>query len=43
MERHRADLEQMGVKLIEEALTPDYYDEGEDALYQVYEIKPDEE
>jgi len=33
----------MGVKLIEEALTPDYYDEGEDALYQVYEIKPDEE
>src|SRR3989344_3359570 len=40
---HRADLEQMGVKLIEEALTPDYYDEGEDALYQVYEIKPDGE
>ena len=39
MERYRADLKQMGVKLIEGALTPNYYDEGEDALYQVYEIK----
>jgi len=44
MERHRANLEQMGVRLIEneEALVPNYYDEGEDALYQVYEVKPDE-
>lgn len=41
MERHRAELEQMGVKLIEEALTPNYYDEGEDALYQVYQISAD--
>lgn len=41
MERHRAELEQMGVKLIEEALTPNYYDEDEDALYQVYQISED--
>ena len=39
MERYRADLKQMGVKLIEGALTPNYYDEGEDALYRVYEVK----
>lgn len=39
MERNRALLEEMGVKLIEEALVPDYFDEGEDALYQVYEVR----
>lgn len=39
MANHHADLEGLGVKLIEEALVPDYYDEGEDSLYQVYEIK----
>ncbi|MFA6322969.1 MAG: GNAT family N-acetyltransferase [Candidatus Buchananbacteria bacterium] len=39
MDRHKEDLESLGVKLIEEALVPDYYDEGEDALYQIYEIK----
>jgi len=38
MASHRADLENLGVKLIEEALVPNYYDEGEDALYQVYQI-----
>jgi ribosomal protein S18 acetylase RimI-like enzyme len=38
MEKLREDLEKEGVKLIEEALVPDYYDEGEDALYQVYEV-----
>ena len=41
MERHKRDLEDTGVKLIEEALVADYYDEGDDALYQVYEIKND--
>lgn len=41
MERHRQDIEWMDVKLIEEALVVDYYDEGEDALYQVYEVKND--
>ena len=39
MERHRNELEQIGVKLIEEVLVADYYDEGEDALYKVYEVK----
>ncbi|MCK6462610.1 MAG: GNAT family N-acetyltransferase [Candidatus Pacebacteria bacterium] len=39
LERHRQDLEEIGVKLIEEALVADYYDEGEDALYQVYEVR----
>ncbi|MEK7157867.1 MAG: GNAT family N-acetyltransferase, partial [Patescibacteria group bacterium] len=39
MERHRQELEQIGVRLIEEALVADYYDEGEDALYQVYEVE----
>ncbi|MEK7538531.1 MAG: GNAT family N-acetyltransferase, partial [Patescibacteria group bacterium] len=38
MEKHRDDMDQMGVKMIEEALVPDYYDEGVDALYSVYQI-----
>lgn len=38
MEKHKEDLERLGLKLVDEALVPDYYDEGEDALYQVYEI-----
>ncbi|MFH1657269.1 MAG: GNAT family N-acetyltransferase [bacterium] len=38
IESRQTELEQMGVKLIEEALCPNYYDEGEDALYKVYEI-----
>lgn len=41
MEKHKNDLENLGVKLIEEALVPDYYNEGEDALYQVYQINVD--
>ncbi len=40
MERYRAELEQMGVRSIEDALVSDYYEEG-DALYKVYEIKAD--
>ena len=40
-ERYHNELEQMNVKLIEEALVPDYYDENEDALYKVYQIKVD--
>lgn len=39
MEKYGQQLEQMGVKLLEEALVPDYYDESEDALYKVYEVK----
>ena len=41
MANHHTDLENLGVKLIEEALVPDYYDEGKDSLYQVYQIKAD--
>ena len=40
-ERYHNELEQMGLKLIEEALVLDYYDEGEDSLYKVYQIKPE--
>jgi ribosomal protein S18 acetylase RimI-like enzyme len=32
-------LKSMGVSLIEEAYVLDYYYEGEDALYQIYEVK----
>ena len=38
-EKHREDMEKMDVKLVDSALVPDYYDDGEDALYQVYEVK----
>ena len=38
MGRHKQELEDLGIGLIEEALVSDYYDEGEDALYQVYEV-----
>ncbi|MCX6796714.1 MAG: GNAT family N-acetyltransferase [Candidatus Falkowbacteria bacterium] len=38
LRNYNDDLENMGAKLIEEAYVPDYYDEGEDALYQVYEV-----
>ena len=37
-ESHRADLEQLGVRIAESVLVPNYYDEGEDAVYQVYEV-----
>ena len=39
MEHHRDELERMGVKLLESTLMPNYYDEGEAALYQVYQIE----
>ena len=38
-ERHHNELERMGVKLLEEALVSDYYDDNEDALYKIYQIK----
>lgn len=40
-ERHQNELEHMGVTSIEEALVPNYYGEGKDALYKVYQIKAD--
>jgi len=39
MEKHKEDLEKLGVKLLEEAIENDYYDEGDDALYQLYEVR----
>ena len=38
-EKHKEDLERMGVTLLESALVPDYYDNGEDSLYCVYEVR----
>ncbi|MFH1233793.1 MAG: GNAT family N-acetyltransferase, partial [Patescibacteria group bacterium] len=38
MEKYHAELEASGAKLIEKALVPNFYDEGEDALYKVYEV-----
>ena len=38
-EKHKEDMEKMDVKLVESALVMDYYDDGEDALYCVYEVK----
>jgi ribosomal protein S18 acetylase RimI-like enzyme len=38
-EKHKEDLERMGVSLIESVLVPDYYEEGVDALYCVYEVR----
>lgn len=38
-ERHQGDLEEMGVTLAESVLVPDYYDDGDDALYCVYEVR----
>ncbi|MCX7778708.1 MAG: GNAT family N-acetyltransferase, partial [Patescibacteria group bacterium] len=40
-ERHEEDLKNLGVLLKESVLVPDYYDEGEDALYQKYEVMVD--
>jgi len=39
MEKHKEDLERLGLTLVDEALVSDYYSDGEDALYQVYEVK----
>lgn len=38
IEKHKEDLKTLGLRLVDEALVPDYYNEGEDALYQIYEI-----
>ncbi|KKW11387.1 MAG: hypothetical protein UY50_C0014G0006 [Parcubacteria group bacterium GW2011_GWA2_49_9] len=42
LDTRREALERMGVQSIEEALVPDYYDEGEDAVYRVYEVSPNQ-
>lgn len=39
MEKHKEDLERLGLALVDEALIPDYYSDGDDSLYQVYEVK----
>lgn len=39
MEKHREDLKRLGLKLVKESLFPDYYSDGDDSLYQVYEVK----
>ncbi|MCX6737011.1 MAG: GNAT family N-acetyltransferase [Candidatus Parcubacteria bacterium] len=41
LQKHKEDLEEMGVRLTEEALEPNYYDTNEDALYQIYQIQID--
>ena len=38
LDKHKEDLEKLGVKLREETLEVDYYGGGEDALYRVYEV-----
>ena len=40
LDTRREALEKMGVRSIEEALVSDYYDEGADAVYRVYEVSP---
>ncbi len=40
LDRQRQQLTNMGVVLLEDVLVPDYYDEGEDAVYRVYEVSP---
>lgn len=38
LDKHKEELEKMGVKIVEEAFISDHYDEGEDALYRVCEV-----
>ncbi len=38
LDKHANDLKALGVELTEEAFVPDYYDEGDDALYRIYKI-----
>ena len=40
LDRQREQLAGRGVALLEDVLVPDYYDEGEDAVYRVYEVSP---
>ncbi len=37
-DKQREQFERAGVSLLEDVLVPDYYDEGEDAVYRVYEV-----
>lgn len=37
-DKYKEQLEELGIKLIEEVLVPDYYDQGQDSLYRVYKI-----
>lgn len=39
MEKHKEDLDNLGLVLIDEVLVPDYYSDGDDSLYQVYEVR----
>jgi len=41
MDTHNADFERMDVKMIEEALVSEYFENGEDSLYRVYEVRAD--
>ena len=38
LEKHHDDLVRLGLEVLEEAVVPDYYDDGVDALYKVYRI-----
>jgi len=38
LQKHQDDLKNLGAALIEEVLVSDYYDNGEDSLYQVYAV-----
>lgn len=37
MDKHREDLEALGLRRIDEALVPEYYSKNENALYRIYE------
>jgi len=37
-EKHKADLEKMGAKIIKEEFLPAYYKNGENAIYRIYKI-----
>jgi len=39
MDKHKEDLEILGLKLIHEAIGPEYYSKNEDALYRIYKIE----
>ncbi|MDO8668382.1 MAG: GNAT family N-acetyltransferase [bacterium] len=37
---HREEFVEMGITQIEDVLVPDYYGDGDDAVYRVYEVSP---
>lgn len=37
MDKHRKDLEEQGLRLIDEKIVPEYYSKKESALYRIYE------